>query len=84
VSQAELEIGRTVIRTVRFNFTQAAVEDIVADWVKRQHGVKLKDFTLKCEIDLVDETNGVGFECHVSGEARTDGLAPTRKRKAKA
>ena len=78
MSQAELEIGRTVIRTVKFEFLPEEIEKIVVEHVKRAHGVKLRDFSLTANLDV---TSG---SCMVDGEARTDGLAPTRKRKARA
>lgn len=86
VSQAELEIGRTVIRTVRFEFTQHALEMIVADHVRRAHRAQLKDFVLKAEFgcDAQGAQTVDDYRCVVTGEARTDGLAPTRKRKARA
>lgn len=83
MSQTELAIGRTVIRTVKFEFTAEEVEAIVAAHVKRTHGVKLKDFTLTADLGET-EPGDDDVACIVTGEARTDGLAPTRKRKARA
>lgn len=76
MSQAELEIGRTVVRTVQISFTQEEIEEALVSHVKRAYGVKLKDFKLEATL------NGTGAEIY--GEARTEGLAPTRKRKARA